>query len=95
MLAPVPLQTVCLRYTPTDASGAPVIGPALDAHTLAWCDEVNRGGLAYLTPSLLQERWMVRVSIGALTTERSDVATTWTVIRNAAERPWHTESLSA
>ncbi len=31
----------------------------------------------------------------ALTTERSDVATTWTVIRNAAERPWHAESLSA
>ena len=94
VLAPVPLQTVCLRYTPTDATGAPLIGRALDAHTLAWCDEVNQGGLAYLTPSLLQERWMVRVSIGALTTERSDVATTWAAIRSAAERPPRAGSLS-
>ena len=30
---------------------------------------VNRSGAAYLTPAILDGRWMVRVSIGAPTTE--------------------------
>ena len=31
-----------------------------------WADRVNRSGAAYLTPAVLDGRWMVRVSIGAL-----------------------------
>jgi aromatic-L-amino-acid/L-tryptophan decarboxylase len=85
VLAPVQLQTVCIRHTPLDASGAPLVEEALDSHTLAWCEAVNRSGEAYLTPSLLDGQWMVRVSIGALTTERSDVEATWSAIRRAAE----------
>jgi len=38
-----------------------------------------------LTPALLDGRWMVRVSIGALATEREHVAETWRAIRTAAE----------
>ena len=49
-------------------------GDALDRHTLAWCDRVNRSGRAYLTPAMLDGRWMVRVSIGAIATERAHVA---------------------
>ena len=86
VLAPVPLQTVCVRHIATDGSGLPLTGTALDAHTLAWCEAVNRSGIAYLTPSLLDDRWMVRVSIGALTTERSDVAITWAAMQDAAAR---------
>ena len=40
-------------------------GEALDAHTRAWADRVNRSGAAYLTPAVLGGRWVVRVSIGA------------------------------
>jgi aromatic-L-amino-acid decarboxylase len=46
---------------------------------------VNRSGAAYLTPAVLDGRWMVRVSIGALTTEREHVAALWDSIRAAAE----------
>lgn len=80
LLAPVPLQTVCLRHTPPGLEGE-----ALDKHTLAWVDRVNRSGGAYLTPATLEGRWMVRVSIGAHTTEREDVAEAWRLICETAE----------
>jgi len=78
VLAPVPLQTLCLRHEP-----AGLAGEALDAHTLAWCDGINRSGQAYLTPALLEGRWMVRVSIGALLTERADVEALWDAMGEA------------
>ena len=78
VLAPVPLQTLCVRHEP-----AGLTGEALDAHTLAWCERINRSGRAYLTPALLEGRWMVRVSIGALPTERADVQALWDAMREA------------
>jgi aromatic-L-amino-acid decarboxylase len=81
VLAPVKLQTVCARHEP-----AGVKDGALDAHTQAWCDRVNRSGIAYLTPAQLDGRWMVRVSIGAETTEREHVAELWRAMRAEAER---------
>ena len=60
VLAPVPLQTICVRHEPPGLSG-----DALDQHTLGWVDRVNRSGEAYLTPAILDGRWMARVSIGA------------------------------
>jgi aromatic-L-amino-acid decarboxylase len=72
VLAPVPLQTVCVRHEPDGMDG-----DALDRHTLAWADRVNRSGYAYLTPAMLDGRWMVRVSIGAEQTERLHVEELW------------------
>ena len=80
VLAPVPLQTVCVRHEPPGLEGE-----ALDAHTLAWADRVNRSGEAYLTPATLDGRWMVRVSIGAEATERPHVEALWAAIRRQAE----------
>jgi aromatic-L-amino-acid decarboxylase len=80
VLAPVPLQTVCIRHMPPGLNGE-----ALDQHTLAWVDRVNRSGGAYLTPAVLDGRWMVRVSIGAYPTERADVAAAWELIFTLAE----------
>ena len=80
VLAPVPLQTLCIRHTPPGLAGE-----ALDRHTLNWVDRVNRSGGAYLTPATLEERWMVRVSIGAHPTELADVAATWELICQMAE----------
>lgn len=89
VLAPVTLQTVCVRHEPpglVDDDGTVLDGAALDAHTLAWVDEINASGAAFLTPSLLDGRWMVRVSIGAEATERDDVAAVWRLMRATAER---------
>ncbi|MGH9533909.1 MAG: pyridoxal phosphate-dependent decarboxylase family protein [Terriglobales bacterium] len=80
VVAPVPLQTVCVRHHPPALAG-----PDLDRHTRAWCDRINRSGRAFLTPALLDGSWMVRVSIGAETTERDDVAAVWQAMREAAE----------
>lgn len=80
VLAPVPLQTVCVRHEPPGLTGE-----ALDRHTQAWVDRVNRSGEAYLTTATLDGRWMVRVSIGALGTERDHVAALWDVMRREAE----------
>lgn len=82
VVAPVPLQTVCVRHTP---DGVPP-GPALEAHTQAWAAAVNGSGRAFLTPSLLDGRWMVRVSIGAEATERADVERLWELMRATAAR---------
>jgi aromatic-L-amino-acid decarboxylase len=79
VLAPVRLQTLCLRHEPPGLEGE-----ALDRHTLAWAERVNASGEAYLTPAVLDGRWMVRVSIGALATEQEHVAALWEVLRRAA-----------
>jgi aromatic-L-amino-acid decarboxylase len=76
-LAPVPLQTVCVRHTPPG-----VTGEALDAHTRGWVERVNASGAAYLTPATLDGRWMARVSIGAEPTEQADVAALWELLQH-------------
>jgi aromatic-L-amino-acid decarboxylase len=79
VLAPVSLQTVVLRHEPAGLDAG-----RLDAHTLAWVDSVNASGTALVTPSLLDGRWSVRVSIGAERTERSDVEELWRLLQQAA-----------
>jgi aromatic-L-amino-acid decarboxylase len=81
VVAPVNLQTVCVRHQP-----AGLTGEALDDHTRAWAEAVNRSGEAYLTPATLDGRWMVRISVGALHTEAADVAAGWATIRRHAEQ---------
>ena len=79
-LAPVPLQTLCVRHEP-----AGLDGEALDRHTLEWCGRINASGAAWLTPAILDERWMVRVSIGAEATERQHVEALWELMRREAD----------
>ena len=79
VLAPVPLQTVCVRHEPPGLSAE-----LLDKHTLAWAARLNESGDAFVTPALLDGRWMVRVSIGAELTERHHVAETWRLMQQHA-----------
>ena len=81
ILAPVPLQTLCVRHDPPGLRGE---GEALDRHTQAWVEALNRSGDAYLTPATLDGRWMARVSIGALLTERPHVEALWAAMKKAA-----------
>jgi aromatic-L-amino-acid decarboxylase len=79
VLAPVLLQTVCIRHEPPGLNG-----DALDRHTLGWVERINRSGQAYLTPATLDGRWMVRVSIGAEMTEREHVEALWNLMQREA-----------
>ena len=81
VLAPAPLQTLCVRHQPPGLEGE-----ALDGHTRGWCERINQSGAAYLTPAVLDGRWMVRVSIGAEQTGRSDVEALWDMMQREAER---------
>ncbi|MFN8458809.1 MAG: aminotransferase class V-fold PLP-dependent enzyme [Anaerolineae bacterium] len=80
-LAPVPLQTVCVRHEP-----AGLAGEALDAHTLKWVGRINASGAAFLTPAVLNGRWMARISIGAEPTERRDVETLWALMQEVVDK---------
>ena len=81
VLAPVPLQTICVRHEPPALEGE-----ALDKHTLDWVERVNNSGMAYLTPSILDGRWMVRVSIGAIPTERQHVEALWELMQQEVKQ---------
>jgi aromatic-L-amino-acid decarboxylase len=83
VLAPVLLQTVCVRHEPPGLKG-----PDLDRHTLSWVDRINQSRRAYLTPAILDGRWMVRVSIGAAETERAHVEALWSLMCEEAGRSY-------
>jgi aromatic-L-amino-acid decarboxylase len=70
-VAPVKLQTVCVRHK--------------EADNLAIANRVNRSGRAYVTPSLLKGRQMIRVSIGAEATARAEVAAVWSLLQSEAK----------
>ena len=78
VLAPMQLQTLCIRHEPVG-----VTNDALDTHTLAWLERVHETGRAWLTPAQLDGRWMVRVSIGSLSTERHHVEELWRLLQKA------------
>jgi aromatic-L-amino-acid decarboxylase len=79
VLAPVSLQTVCIRHEPPGLSGE-----ELDAHTLDWVGRINASGAAFMSPAVLDGRWMVRVSIGVESTERHHVERLWALLRETA-----------
>jgi aromatic-L-amino-acid decarboxylase len=77
VLAPVPLQTLCIRHEP-----AGLAGEALDKHTLDWAARINHSGEAYVTPAMLDGHWVVRVSIGSELTERVHVEQLWRLLQD-------------
>ncbi|MDD1017148.1 DOPA decarboxylase [Pseudomonas rubra] len=80
LLAPVQLQTLCICHRREGLAG-----DALDAHTRRWADRLNASGVAYVTPATLNGRWMVRVSVGALPTEREHVVELWRNLREVVQ----------
>jgi aromatic-L-amino-acid decarboxylase len=74
LLAPVTLQTLCVRHVSDAARGDEA---ALAAHNQGIARRLNEGGRAYLTPSVLKGKQMLRISIGAESTERRHVAAMW------------------
>ncbi len=82
-IAPVPLQTVCVRHEPPALCGD---GAALDRHTLDWVGRINASGQAWLTPGIVDGRWIVRVAIGAEATQLQHVREVWALMRQTAEQ---------
>ncbi len=79
LMAPAPLQTVCVRHLLADRDEA-----ALASHNMEIARRLNSGGGAYLTPSVLKGKQMLRISIGAERTEHHHVEALWAALRLAA-----------
>ena len=80
-LAPVPLQTICIRHRPQHLTNEEDIA----AHNREFVRRVNEAGRVYLTPSVLKGKQMIRVSIGAETTETHHVEELWNQLRLASQ----------
>jgi aromatic-L-amino-acid decarboxylase len=80
-VAPVPFQTVCIRHVPAALAGGE---DELKAHNLEIARRINEGGKAYLTPSMLKGKQILRVSIGSESTERAEVEALWALLNAAA-----------
>ena len=80
LMAPVHLQTICLRHVPAGVADE----PQLRAHNLSIVNKINNEGRYYLTPSVLKGRQMIRVSIGSQATELTDVEGVWEALEQAA-----------
>ena len=83
-LAPVPLQTVCLRHCPPGLRSE----ADLRRHNLAVADRINKAGSFYLTPAVVKGTQMLRVSVGSAATERVHVERLWeTLVTTAVATP--------
>lgn len=79
--APHPFSVVCFRH---DAPGS------LDesnAHNARILDRVNGSGEVFLSHTVLRGRYVIRVAIGNLRTERNHLDRAWTLLREAAGTP--------
>ncbi|MEM7196252.1 MAG: hypothetical protein AAF402_15010 [Pseudomonadota bacterium] len=77
-------KLTCIRHEPPD-----IDQKGLDQHTLNWVQTLNQSGKAFLTPAKLDDKWMVRVSMGVESTEREHVDTLWTLVQEHAETSMH------
>ena len=71
IVAPHPLNLVCLRLHDDDA-------------TEAWIERVNGSGEAWFTRTVLDGHPVLRVSIGARTTQRRHVEAAWALLQRSA-----------
>ncbi|HTX70061.1 MAG TPA: pyridoxal-dependent decarboxylase [Thermoleophilia bacterium] len=81
LLAPAPLQTVCLRHVPAALAGDE---EALTTHNAAVVRHINDAGRFYYGTSVLKGKLMQRVSVGAQPTEREDVEAFWAALQETA-----------
>ena len=78
-VAPVPFSLVCFRYAPPGTNEA-----ERESLNSAILDRVNQTGKAYLSHTKLDGRYVLRLAIGNMRTERRHVRDAWRLLREAA-----------
>ncbi|PIV81345.1 aspartate aminotransferase family protein [bacterium CG17_big_fil_post_rev_8_21_14_2_50_64_8] len=81
LLAPVPLNTVCFRFHPTGFAGA---DEELNRLNKDLMDRVNAAGRTYLTHTVLDGCFALRLAVGQTGTQRRHVAEAWEELREKA-----------
>ena len=75
LAAPVPLSLVCFRHLGGDEVNRAIL------------ERCNAGGALYLTHTVVDHRFTLRLAVGSARTERHHVEAAWDHIRRAAEQP--------
>ena len=81
VLAPHPLSVVCFRYAP----------PGMDERRLdelngSIMHAVNATGEVFISHTKIEGRYAIRLAIGNLRTQRSDVEHAWHILKREAQR---------
>jgi aromatic-L-amino-acid/L-tryptophan decarboxylase len=79
-VAPVPFSTVVFRFAPQEVAGA-----EQDRLNREIMDRVNDTGEVFLSHTVLNGRFCLRVAIGNLRTRREHVRRAWELLQEAAE----------
>jgi aromatic-L-amino-acid decarboxylase len=79
ILAPHPLSVVCFRYAPPGLDEA-----QLEARNAAILGAVNATGEVFLSHTKIDGRYALRLAIGNLRTQRSDVEFAWDLLKRRA-----------
>ncbi|MHB1071379.1 MAG: pyridoxal phosphate-dependent decarboxylase family protein [Gemmatimonadaceae bacterium] len=80
LVAPVPFSLVCFRHHP----GVGMSEAQLERHNAAVLERVNASGEVFLSHTKLDGRFVLRLAIGNIRTERRHVARAWELLREAA-----------
>lgn len=79
LMAPVTLSLVCFRYAPSGMNEEEIARV-----NAAIMERVNAGGKAYLSHTKIDGRYMLRLAIGNIRTEREHITLAWSELRAAA-----------
>lgn len=79
ILAPHPLSVVCFRYAPRGLDEA-----RLEALNAAIMHAVNATGEVFVSHTKIEGRYAIRLAIGNLRTQRSDVEHAWMLLKREA-----------
>jgi aromatic-L-amino-acid decarboxylase len=74
LAAPVPLSLVCFRRCGSDESNRRLL------------EAINASGQAFLSHTVLNGRFVLRMAIGNIGTRREDIERLWELVRAEAER---------
>jgi aromatic-L-amino-acid/L-tryptophan decarboxylase len=72
LAAPVPLSLVCFRYRGSNDQNRALL------------DRINASGVAFLSHTVLNEKFVLRLAYGNLRTTPEDVDTVWSCVQSAA-----------
>jgi aromatic-L-amino-acid decarboxylase len=76
--APVPFSLVCFRYAPAGMSETDA-----DAHNARILADVNATGRVFLSHTKLHGRYVLRLAIGNILTQREHVTLAWSELQRA------------
>lgn len=80
-MAPVPFSTICFRAHPPNMQDE----KALDKLNIDLMNKINETGKIFLSHTKLNDRFVIRLTIGSIRTSEVHVKTAWEIIRETLE----------